>query len=455
MSLETVNPATGEVIAEYPEMSLPEAFQVLEQVYFAHRRWKAETPEARARKFADLAQVLRTRADDLAQLCTNEMGKLRRSAHAEIEKCASLCEYYAEEGPPLLADQPVSTHWRKSYVAHEPMGLVLAIMPWNYPFWQVIRATIPALLVGNGVVLKHASGVTGCALALEQLFQEAGFGGNLFRTLRLKSAGMSAIIASHRVRAVTFTGSTEVGRKVATQAASAVKKTVLELGGNDPYVVLADADLDLAAAKCAAARMSNAGQSCLACKRIIVVRHVYEDFIKRFVDQMNQFEMGDPNDDATTLAPLAHLTFRDEIHDQVRQSLRVGAKLALGGEIPDRPGAYYPPTVLTDVTETAPAWREELFGPVATIIEASSEEAAIALANNSVYGLGSAIFSKDTDRAERLAREQLDVGNVAINGQFRSDPRIPMGGTKMSGYGREMGWIGPLEFTNLKTILVG
>jgi succinate-semialdehyde dehydrogenase/glutarate-semialdehyde dehydrogenase len=356
----------------------------------------------------------------------------------------------------MLADEPLALDGdaRKAFVSYRPLGVVLAVMPWNFPFWQVFRFAAPTLMAGNGAVLKHASNVSGCALAIESVFREAGFPENLFRTLLLSSERVQKVIEHPAIRAVTLTGSTPAGQAVASQAGAVLKKTVLELGGSDPYLVLADADLEPAVDACVTSRLINSGQSCIAAKRFVVVAEVRKQFERLFVESMAAKRLGDPLDDATDIGPQARADLRDELHRQVIASIEAGARCLLGGEVPDSPGAHYPATVLTDVAPGMPAYDEELFGPVAAIIPVADEEQAIAVANDSEFGLGAAIFSADTARAERLARDRLEAGSCFVNGFVRSDPRVPFGGIKHSGYGRELGAFGIREFVNIKTIWI-
>jgi succinate-semialdehyde dehydrogenase/glutarate-semialdehyde dehydrogenase len=400
------------------------------------------------------AEILRNNASGYARLMAQEMGKPISGGKAEVEKCAWACDYYAENAERFLTPEVVETDASRSFVAFEPLGVVLAVMPWNFPFWQVVRFAAPALMAGNVGVLKHASNVPGCALAIEELFREAGFPDNVFRTLLVGSREVKSIIRHRLVRAVTLTGSTDAGKSVARYAGQALKKTVLELGGSDPYVVLEDADLDLAVETCTASRLVNSGQSCIAAKRFIVVEQVREEFERRFVERMAMAKMGDPMDPETQVGPQARRDLRDDLHRQVVESIERGARCLLGGEVPEGEGAFYPPTVLTDVTKGMPAYDEELFGPVAAIIPAKNERAAIKVANDSIFGLGAAVFTRDTSRGERIAREELEAGSCFVNALVKSDPRLPFGGIKESGYGRELSHFGIKEFVNIKTVWV-
>jgi succinate-semialdehyde dehydrogenase/glutarate-semialdehyde dehydrogenase len=382
------------------------------------------------------------------------MGKPVRDGVAEAEKCAWVCEHYAERTPAYLAPELVPTDASRACVTFQPLGVVLAVMPWNFPFWQVFRFAAPALMAGNAAVLKHASNVPGCALAIEHLVRDAGFPDHLFRTLLIGSELVPQIIEHPFVRAATLTGSGPAGSAVARKAGERLKKTVLELGGSDPYLVLEDADLDLAAAACARARLVNSGQSCIAGKRFIVVERVRRDFERRFVQRMAAARMGDPLRDDTEVGPQARRDLRDALHRQVTQSVAGGARVLLGGQIPAGAGAFYPPTVLSDVRRGMPAFDEEVFGPVAAVIPVKDEAHAIATANDSVFGLGGAVFTRDVARGERIATEQLECGCAFVNDNVRSDPRLPFGGIKESGYGRELSGYGIKEFVNVKTVWV-
>jgi succinate-semialdehyde dehydrogenase/glutarate-semialdehyde dehydrogenase len=398
--------------------------------------------------------LLRERSREIARLIAVEMGKPVRDGALEAEKCAFACDYFADYAEEFLAPVEVETDASHSFWTYQPLGVVLAIMPWNFPFWQVFRFIAPSLMAGNGGVLKHASNVPGCAMMIEELMRDAGFPEDLFRTLLVGTGAVPGIIADPRVSAVTLTGSVGAGRAVAKTAGEHIKKTVLELGGSDPYVVLADADLDVAADTCAKSRLINSGQSCISAKRFVVVKRVQDEFLKRFVARMSSARMGDPLDEKTELGPLAREDLRNELHEQVTKSVAMGARLVLGGEIQERAGAWYPPTVLVDVRPGMPAYDEELFGPVAAVIDAEDEHDAIRIANDSSFGLGAAVFTKDVARGERIASERLDAGNCFVNGLVKSDPRLPFGGIKESGYGRELSPFGIREFVNVKTVWV-
>ncbi|MGH8017368.1 MAG: NAD-dependent succinate-semialdehyde dehydrogenase [Opitutaceae bacterium] len=419
---------------------------------FSH--WKRTTFPERAALLSTAAEGLVSRRDELARLITTEMGKAIEEARAEIEKCAKACHFYARHAEEFLADREVRLSESDAFVTHQPIGPVLAIMPWNFPFWQTFRAAAPTLMAGNVVILKHSTNTTGCALAIGELFKTAGFPEGVFSVLRVRGSSMTRIVKNRAIAAVTLTGSTAAGRKVAAAAGSTLKKTVLELGGSDPYVILEDAGLDLAARVCAKARLVNNGQSCVAAKRFIVVESVRAEFEEKFAREMEAFRRGDPLDEQTQLGPMARGDLRDDLHAQVAKSIEAGARLVIGGKIPDGPGAFYPATVLANVKRGMPAFDEETFGPVAAVISARDEKQAIALANTTRFGLGSAVFTRDLDRGRRIAREELHAGLCAINAMVQSDPRIPFGGVGDSGYGRELGSEGIREFVNIKSVVI-
>jgi succinate-semialdehyde dehydrogenase/glutarate-semialdehyde dehydrogenase len=383
---------------------------------------------------------------------TEEMGKTLDDGRAEVEKCATNCDWFADHAHEYLADEPADIGGGEAFVTFNPIGIVLAVMPWNFPFWQVFRAVPPALMAGNGMVLKHASNVPGCALAIEQVLHDAGAPKDLFRTMLLPSSEVEALIKDDHIAAVTLTGSVGAGKAVATAAGSVLKKCVLELGGSDAYLVLEDADMAAAAKVAATARMVNGGQSCIAGKRFIVVRSVLEPFEQAMVQAMRGYPMGDPTKSGTRLGPMQSVKARDDIHKQVAQSIANGARPLLGGEVPDKPGAWYPATVLTDVRPGQSAHDEEVFGPVAAIIAAEDEADAIRIANASEFGLGSGVLTADLDRGRRIAAHELEAGSSFVNENVRSDPRTPFGGVKHSGYGRECSAFGIREFTNIKTV---
>lgn len=453
MVFESVNPATGQKIASYEEWPREKWSQALEECHGAFSTWRRRSLAERGALLRRAADVLEKQKEALARMASQEMGKPLAQGRGEVGKCALACRFYADNAEKFLAPDLIATDASKSYAAYEPLGVVLALMPWNFPYWQVFRCAAPALMAGNAVALKHANNVTGCALALEKVFMEAGFPQGVFRTLVAGIPAVKDIIAHPRVRGVALTGSTPAGKAVGSQAGAVLKKVVLELGGSDPYIVLADADLDLAAKTCAASRLINTGQSCIAAKRFVVVEKIRAEFEKRFVEFMRQQKMGDPLEEGVTMGPLARPDLRDNLHKQVQESVAKGAKLLLGGEVPPGPGAFYPPTVLTDVKKGMRAYEEELFGPVASIIPVADETAALAAANDTIYGLGAAIFTRDAARAETLARE-IEAGSVFINAFVRSDPRLPFGGVKESGFGRELSRHGIQEFVNIKTVYI-
>ncbi len=453
MPITSINPATAETIRTYHEMTDEQAAAAVAQAHEAWLTWRKTSFARRAESIKRTAAILRERKDELAKLMAAEMGKPLTQGAAEAEKCAWVCDHYAEHAESYLAPEVVRTEAARSYVAFEPLGVVLAVMPWNFPLWQVYRFAAPALMAGNTGVLKHASNVSGCALAIEEIFTYAGLPEGAFRTLLIGNAQVRAVIEHPLVRAVTLTGSSPAGKAVAAQAGAVLKKTVLELGGSDPYLVLEDADLDQTVPICARSRLINSGQSCIAAKRFIVVEPALAAFTERFVAFMKTQRVGDPLAPGTDLGPQARHDLRDALHRRVLASVERGATLLLGGEVPDGPGAYYPPTVLANVRPGMPAYEDELFGPVAAIIGARNEEDAVRIANDSSFGLGAAVFTGDAERGERVARA-LEAGTTVVNGPVVSDPRLPFGGIKESGYGRELGSYGIKEFVNAKTVSV-
>jgi succinate-semialdehyde dehydrogenase/glutarate-semialdehyde dehydrogenase len=381
-----------------------------------------------------------------------EMGKPIKDGIAEAEKCAWVCDYYAENAEKFLEDEVIETDATKSYVSYQPLGVVLAIMPWNFPFWQVFRFAAPSLMAGNVGLLKHASNVFGCALAIEDVFTQAGFPKNTFRSLLVGSSNVNKIIDHPLIKAVTLTGSVPAGKAVARKAGAVLKKTVLELGGSDPYLILEDADLENAARVCALSRLINSGQSCIAAKRFIVVEQIQDKFEEFLIKEMKKYKMGDPLDETTQIGPQSRFDLRDALHKQVTKSIEKGARCILGGEIPNNKGAFYPPTILTNVKKGMPAYEEELFGPVASIITVKNEDEAIEVANDSIFGLGASIFTKNIQKGNKIARENIQAGCCFVNTYVRSDPRLPFGGIKESGYGRELSYHGIKEFVNIKTV---
>ena len=454
MSFEAIDPATGEKLASYPTMPADEVQAALERSHAAFGSW-AYTPVARRTEpLRSLGRLLKERRDTLAALMTAEMGKPITQARAEVDKCALACDYYADNAEEFLASVPASTDASRSYWAYRPLGVILGIMPWNFPLWQVIRFAVPALAAGNGALLKHAPNVPGCARALEDLFRDAGFPEGLFANLYADLDTTGALIEHRLVRGVSVTGSVRAGRSVAERAGRALKKCVLELGGSDPSLVLEDADLGLAVESCTQGRLLNTGQSCIAAKRFIVVDAVRDEFTERVIERMSAVRAGDPAEASTELGPMARRDLRDDLHDQVARSARKGAKVALGGEVPKRDGWWYPASVLTEVGPGTAAYQEEVFGPVASILAAKDEEDAIRIANDTHFGLGASVYTSDAERGERIAAERLEAGNCFVNGIVKSDPRLPFGGVKDSGLGRELSPLGILEFTNIKTVWV-
>ncbi len=455
MTITTINPASGEKLETYQEHSDKEIGEIIQSSHRSFLEWRLLPVRQRAHFLAQTAAILKKRSKELAELMAREMGKPLKQGISEAEKCAWVCEYYAEHAADFLGDEHIATDATESFVTYQPLGVVLAIMPWNFPFWQVFRFAAPALAAGNAAVLKHSENSTGCALAIEQIFQQAGFPDNLFRTLVVnKDRVEKTIIDNEHVRAVTLTGSTRAGKAVAQAAGSRLKKTVLELGGSDPYIVLKDADIEMAAETCVASRLINSGQSCIAAKRFIVEKDILKPFTEAVVEKMESKKMGDPFSEDSDIGPMAREDLRDTLHNQVAQSLAKGAKRLTGGTIPDRPGAWYPATVLADVSKAMPAYEEELFGPVAAIITAKNDEDAIRIANDSPYGLGGAVFTSDLNKGRYIATKLIDSGNVFVNSFVKSDPRLPFGGVKESGYGRELSHLGIKEFVNAKTVYI-
>ncbi len=452
--MESINPATGQKIASYTEYHGRQVEEILQQSQRSFERWRRLSYKERAVFLKKAAKILEKNKERYARLMADEMGKPLAQGRGEIEKCAWVCDFYAEQAEVYLSPDAVKTEATRSAVYYEPLGLIFAVMPWNFPFWQVFRCAAPTLMAGNGMILKHASNVCGCALAIEDVFKEAEFPAGLFGTVLISNQKAGDLIEHPFIRAVTLTGSTGAGKSIASRAGSVVKKAVLELGGSDAYIVLEDADIEKAAEICASSRLINGGQSCVSAKRFIVVESIIEKFTQKFVEKMQNQRIGSPLEEGVTLGPLARHDLRDGLHAQVERSVAEGAKLALGGQIPAGPGAFYPPTVLVDVQPGMTAYGEEMFGPVASIIAARDEQHAIAIANDSIYGLGAAVFTADTKRGERLAAEELQAGCCFVNTSVKSDPRLPFGGIKESGYGRELSSFGIQEFVNIKTVYV-
>ncbi|GIK22336.1 MAG: NAD-dependent succinate-semialdehyde dehydrogenase [Ignavibacteriales bacterium] len=452
--LTSINPSNNKVLKQYDEMTTEQSSKIISLAHQTFLKWKETSFTHRAGLMKKAAEILRQNSEEYSVLMTMEMGKPLAQSRAEVEKCAWVCDYYSENAEKFLADEIIKTEASKSFVTYQPLGVILAVMPWNFPFWQVFRFAAPNLMAGNAGVLKHASNVSGCALAIEDIFRKAGFPENLFRTLLVSSKNVKPIIENENIKAVTLTGSVPAGKSVASLAGSRIKKTVLELGGSDPYIVLEDADLEKAALSCVNSRLINAGQSCIAAKRFIIVEKVYDEFEKYYLKFMSEKKMGDPSDEKNHLGPQASIKLRDELHNQVLRSVELGAEIILGGKIPSIDGAYYPPTILKNVKPGMPAFDEELFGPVAALIKAKDEDEAIELANNSIFGLGAAVFTKDNRRGELIAKERLNAGCCFVNDFVKSDPRLPFGGIKESGYGRELSPFGIKEFVNIKTVFI-
>lgn len=453
MALLSINPATEVELSRFEEDDDDVLEAKLAASAAAFVRHRATSFAERREKMSRAAVVMEQRAREFGRLMTQEMGKPIGQAVAEAEKCAWACRYYAAHAEDFLADEPVDIDGARTLVAYEPLGPILAVMPWNFPFWQVFRFAAPALMAGNVALLKHASNVTGCAEAIEEVFIEAGFDGNEFQTLLIGSDRVERVVSDDRVHAATLTGSVGAGRAVGAAAGTAIKPTVMELGGSDPFIVLADADIDRAVRIGVKARMQNNGQSCIAAKRFIIEAPVFDAFVDHFVDAVDALKVGDPMEDGTDIGPLSSRGAVEEIHDQVQRAVKEGARLRAGGERMDRPGYFYQPTVLDRVTPGNVAFEEEIFGPVASIIHADDEEHAVRLANNSRFGLGGTVFTEDRARGERLAR-RLDVGCAFVNEMVKSDPRLPFGGVKESGYGRELSHHGIRAFVNTKTIWI-
>jgi succinate-semialdehyde dehydrogenase / glutarate-semialdehyde dehydrogenase len=451
--LKSIDPATGRELASFPEADAAAVEIALERAYAARQAWRDAGAGMRSALMRSVAGVLRADKSRFAALLTAEMGKPIVEAEAEIEKCAWTANWFAENAERLLADEPMESTASESYVRFQPLGVILAVMPWNFPFWQAFRAGLPALSAGNVMLLKHSSNVPQSALAIEEVFREAGLPEGVFQTLLIGSGAVEGLIADRRVAGVTLTGSEGAGKTVAEAAGRTLKKTVLELGGSDPFVVLADADIEAAATVACRARNQNNGQSCIAAKRFIVVEAVAETFVARFADELRARRMGDPLSRETQVGPQAREDLRDALHGQVEASVKRGARLVLGGEIPPERGAFYPPTLLIGVEPGMAAFDEETFGPVASVINARDEADALRLANTSSFGLGASLWTQDRARAERLAA-RIEAGMVFVNGLVKSDPRLPFGGVKRSGYGREVSEYGIREFSNIKTVWI-
>jgi len=454
MNLVSINPANNKILESHKEISTEKINQIINSSYNTYLEWRNESISYRSKMMRDLAELLKQKKEKLGALMTQEMGKPIKQSIAEAEKCAWVCEYYADNAERFLSKKEISTDSKKSFISFQPIGLILAIMPWNFPFWQVFRFASPTLMAGNVGILKHASNVQGCAKQIEKLFLEAGFPEYAFSNLVIGSNKVSNVINNPLVRAITLTGSAPAGKSVASHAGSLLKKTVLELGGNDPYIILEDADLNNAVESCIAGRMLNTGQSCIAAKRFIVVKARLDEFIDKVEQKINNMKMGDPLDSNIDIGPMVNTDARDELHQQVLMSIEKGAKLISGGKIPESDGSFYPPTLLTNVEPGMSAFDDELFGPVAVIISAKDQAHAIDLANKTNYGLGAAIFTGDIDKGEKIAINELEAGSCFVNDFVKSDPRLPFGGIKESGYGRELSEFGILEFVNIKSVVI-
>lgn len=454
MSIQSVNPTTGEVLETFELFSPAQIDEALDAARSAFKSWRETSFAERSALFRHLAGYLRAHKTELGRITSLEMGKPIAESEAEAEKCAWNCGYYAENAERFLADEHIVTNATDSYVSYLPLGVVLALMPWNYPYWQVIRAAAPALMAGNTMVLKHASNVSRCALELERIFRESGFPEGVFRTVLVPGAETGKLIADPRIAAVTLTGSEEAGVAVASTSGRHLKKHVLELGGSDAFIVLDDADLDAAARVATIARFQNTGQSCIAAKRFIVVESVAEAFEHKFAEAAAKLRLGDPLHYETQLGPVARADLRDGLDRQVQTSVKMGARVLIGGKPVEGKGAFYEPTILADVTTDMPVFREETFGPAAAVIRARDTEHAIELANSSQFGLGGNLWTRDVERGRTLAR-RLESGGTFINGMTASDPRLPFGGVKHSGYGRELSVFGIREFVNVQTVWIG
>ncbi len=453
MAIEVINPYDNRFIKAYDAHSEDEIKEVIERAEGAYQTWRKESFETRATRMTKAAKILEQSKNDLAHLMALEMGKTLREGISEIEKCATACIYYAENAATFLADEKLEVSEGKAFIAYQPIGIVLAIMPWNFPFWQVFRFAAPNLMAGNVGILKHASNVPGCALAIEDVFKEAGFPEGVFSTVLIESKKVNILIDDYRVKAVTLTGSELAGSKVAERAGKNLKKTVLELGGSDPFIVLEDADIDKAATMAVKSRMINCGQSCIAAKRFIVLEGVKASFMKAFKSKMEAIKLGDPENEAVDYGPMAREDLAEQLMDQVNKSIKMGAKLITGGARPARDGAFFTPTILSDIKPGMPAFDQELFGPVATVYVARDVDEAVRIANQSQYGLGGSVWGKDEAAATKVAR-RIESGCVYVNAMMASDPAVPFGGIKNSGYGRELSHLGIREFMNIQTIWV-
>lgn len=453
MGIQSINPLTNQVIKEYKEHTDQQIQDALGKADNTYQQWRKTSFEERARLMHQAAEVLRENKEKYGQIMTDEMGKTKQEAIAEAEKCALACDYYAEHAASFLADEPLKVDKGEAYIAYDPIGTILAIMPWNFPFWQVIRFAAPNLMAGNVGILKHASNVPQCALALEEVFQKAGFPDGAFQSLLISSKKVDSILEDSRVKAATLTGSEGAGSKVAQKAGEELKKTVLELGGSDPFIVLADADVEQAAEVAVKSRMINCGQSCIAAKRFIVLKDVADQFTELFIKKISALKQGDPNQEGVDYGPMAREDLAEGLLKQVKESVKKGAEVLLGGDRPDKKGAFFNATVLTNIKPGSPAYEEEMFGPVASIFTVSDEDEAIRMANDSPYGLGGSVWTTNIDKGKEFVRH-VESGAVYINNMMASHPAVPFGGVKLSGYGRELSYLGIREFVNQKTVWV-
>ena len=454
-SIKTINPATEEVIKEYEYMTNDEMNKAVENCHKAFLEWKMKSSEERAKVINAIADKLTEYTDEFAELMTQEMGKLVKQGKEEIELCAGICQYTAKNGPEALQDEERELpEGGKGLITYSPIGVIYGIQPWNFPCYQAVRYSIANLMAGNGVLLKHAANVTGSALLLEKIFTEAGVPEGLFKVLIISHDQSDEVINNDHVRGVTLTGSSDAGRMIAEKAGKKLKKTVLELGSNDAYIVLEDADIDLAVKTCVNGRVYNNGETCVAAKRFILVDEVYDEFRDKFVEQMKNVKHGDPTKEGSDIGPMARKDLRDTVHEQVEESVEKGAKILCGGKKPDGKGYYYPATILENLKPGQPAYDDEIFGPVASLIKAKDADEALKIANSSRFGLGGAIFSKDEEKAKKLAKLHFDTGMVFINSFGLAQPNMPFGGVKDSGYGREHGGFGLHEFVNTKAVMI-
>ncbi len=453
MAIQTINPATEEIVKTFDGLSIDEVDKIIKDSNSAFNNWKKSAFAERSKLMFNAAKVLRENKQRYAEILTLEMGKPILQSYSEVEKCAWVCDYYAENAEKMLSKEIIKTDASESFVQFDPIGVVLAVMPWNFPYWQVFRFAVPALMAGNVGLLKHSSNVPMSALAIEEVFNKAGFPENTFRTLLIDSSLVKAVIENPLVKAATLTGSEYAGRKVSEISGRNLKKTVMELGGSDPFIILNDADLDTAVKTGVTARLINNGQSCIAAKRFIVVEDIYDEFESKFVEKMEKIIVGNPMDESTELGPLAREDLLLELNQQVQNSVKAGAKILTGGKRLERKGFYYPPTVISNVKKGMPAYNEELFGPVAIFIKAVDANDAVKIANDTDFGLGASVWTNDIENAKKIAAD-IDSGAVFINGLVKSDPRLPFGGVKLSGYGRELSHYGIKEFVNIKTVWI-